>query len=216
MSAAAGFMEDSQGGPGLRTRLLRRLSAFLPRLAALAAVLALARLAAEFTWTLLINPYAGWSPQSVPGAAPAAQAFDLNAIIAADLFGHRQPAADLSKVSERPAAALKLSLSGIMSFGENDPRSLVLIVDKTAKPYGIGDMIDPGVMVKAIFKDRVVFEEDGRLTMVRLNPGGQGPASGSDAGEDEAEEQIKTGLRPGDPKPPPPPPRATDVVGDEG
>lgn len=130
--------------------------------------LSLARLA----WALMPTPEAArWKP--APAAAPLAltpaqPAVNLDALLAANLFGLYQatPGADLANA---PDTRLNLTLLGILA-GRGPRDSRALISDGTEeKPYAIGDDVARGATLEAIYPDRVILMRSGKAETLRLN-----------------------------------------------
>lgn len=161
----------------------------LPPLASTVLVLVLAWLAAQLVWALVPTPAAArWAPppplpkthatQVRPGTPPGSDA------AVAGLFGHYAPttqrSASVQALATAPETHLNLKLLGILADREFPAQSRALVASGGGdeKPYALGEAITSGVLLKAIFPDRIVLSRSGRLETLRLhldqgNPSGE-------------------------------------------
>jgi general secretion pathway protein C len=144
----------------------------LPALAAAAFALLLGRVAADLMWALVPVPEsARWQP---PPAAPAAgarsQAVDVNAIANAALFGrYLAPATTEQSLLAAPETPLNLTLLGLLADDREEySRALIATQGGDERAYAIGDDVTRGVILQAIFPDRVILSRNGRLETLRL------------------------------------------------
>ena len=148
-----------------------RYGRWLPGAAALVFTLLLGRALADLVWALVPVPEAArWRPAPVPVAAPRAPAGDVNAIAAAGLFGRyvAAPAGDDSMLNA-PETPLNLTLIGLLADDrEQFSRALIATQGGEEKAYAIGDDVSRGVILQAIFPDRVILSRSGRLETLRL------------------------------------------------
>lgn len=154
--------------------LYARYGRWLPALVDLALALIIARLAAELLWALVPTPKAAaWQPAPAVAAAPdPSTQIDLAGISAAQLFGQFQAPANPSgaALTHAPETQLNLTLLGIFAYGRDSTSSRALIAGAgEEKPYAVGDEISQGVILKAIFPDRVVLARNGSLETLRLD-----------------------------------------------
>ena len=160
-------------------RTLAAANHLLPPWIALLLVIAIGWLLATIVWALLPGPSAGGpvvvpagqvlgSPQGAPGA-------DVRAIAAAHMFGVasnddevRAQAAIIDDDLEDTRLA-NLQLKGTIASPEPD-MSAAIITDgaNVEKVYLIGDPISSGTKLHAVYTDRVVLNENGNLTNLRL------------------------------------------------
>jgi general secretion pathway protein C len=165
------------------TALHGRYGRLLPGLAAAVFALLLGRALADLVWALVPVPEAArWRPPPPPPAATRpAQAADVNAIANAGLFGKYQaaPAADTSPL-DAPETPLNLTLLGLLADDrEQYSRALIATQGGEEKAYAIGDDVARGVMLQAIFPDRVILARGGRLETLRLERDKPGPGGAS-------------------------------------
>lgn len=146
----------------------------LPGAVSAVLVLVLAWLAGIFVWALIPTPGDGhWQvPPTVARTGPrptAAVAQDPNV---AGLFGiTRDDGASASALATAPETQLNLKLFGILADREAPTRSRALVAagNGATKPYALGQSVAPGVLLKAIFPDRIVLERNHRLETLRLD-----------------------------------------------
>ena len=154
-------------------------SQLLPPWVALLLVIAIGWLLAKIIWSLMPGPAAGDAivvpaGQAVPGPSQAA-ATDVQAIAAAHLFGEAgadDPAIVVPEVTDEDLEDTRLSnlqLKGTIASPEAT-MSAAIITDGSneEKVYLIGDPIGSGAKLHAVYTDRVVLNENGRLTNLRL------------------------------------------------
>lgn len=172
---AALALQDWSALPKRLGPLYARYGRWLPALVDLLLVLIIARLLAELVWALVPRPAAAaWqpAPAAVQAAEPGAQV-DLASISAAQLFGQYQAPANpnLSALSGAPDSQnVNLALLGIFDYGRTNAHSRALIDNGSQeRPYAIGDVVADGVLLKAIFSDRVVIARGGTLETLRLD-----------------------------------------------
>ena len=154
-------------------------SQLLPPWVALLLVIAIGWLLANIIWSLMPGPSAGDAivvpaGQTIPGRAQTAAA-DVQAIAAAHLFG--EAGADdavtiVPEVTDEDLEDTRLSnlqLKGTIASPEAT-MSAAIITDGSneEKVYLIGDPIASGAKLHAVYTDRVVLNENGRLTNLRL------------------------------------------------
>ena len=164
------------------TALYGRYGRMLPGLAAALFAILLGRALADLVWALVPVPEsARWRPPPPPpSVSRASQAVDVNAIANAGLFGRYQaaPATETSLLNA-PETPLNLTLIGLLADDrEQYSRALIATQGADEKAYAIGDDVARGVMLQAIFPDRVILSRGGRLETLRLErdkPGAAGP-----------------------------------------
>ena len=151
----------------------------LPPWASLLLVIAIAWQIARIIWMLVPGPAAGDGIQ-VPAATPAtrvqaAASSDIQAIVASHMFG----VADAESVDVAPAPVeddnlsdtrlTDLSLKGTVA-SDIAQFSIAIIADgnNEEKVYAIDDPIGSSAKLHAVYADRVVLNENGVLTNLKL------------------------------------------------
>lgn len=159
-----------------------RYGRLLPGLVAAAFAMLLGRALADLVWALVPVPEAArWRPPPVQPAGPRAPALDVNAIASAGLFGRyvAAPAGDDSLLNA-PETPLNLTLIGLLADDrEQFSRALIATQGGEEKAYAIGDDVARGVLLQAIFPDRVILSRNGRLETLRLERDAASTASGT-------------------------------------
>ena len=160
-------------------RTLAAANQLLPPWAALLLVLAIGWQLANIVWTLIPGPSAGDAVvvpagQVITGRSDPVTA-DVQAIAAVHLFGEAgadDPVPVVPEVSDEDLEDTRLSnleLKGTIASPE-PTMSAAIITDgrNEEKVYLIGDSIASGAKLHAVYTDRVVLNENGRLTNLRL------------------------------------------------
>lgn len=168
----------------------------LPPVVNLLLLFLIATTLARLVWTLVPVPEeVRWRPAPVAPVQPSAQAgngpVNVQRLADANLFGSYQAVPGANDINDAPDTRLNLTLIGILSGnGEEDSRALIANSANEEKPYKVGDDLDRGVTLDAIFPDRVVLMRNGKPEILRLNkdqPAGAIASSGpvdSSAGVD--------------------------------
>jgi len=161
------------------SNLLSAASRVLPPWASLLLVVAIAWQVAKMIWMLVPGPAAGDSVP-LPAYTPAASvqtttAGDVQAIVDAHMFG----VADAEAVDTAPVPTVdenlsdtrltNLSLKGTVS--SDIPEFSVAVIsdgNNEEKVYAIGDPIGSSAKLHAVYADRVVLNENGVLTNLKL------------------------------------------------
>jgi general secretion pathway protein C len=124
------------------------------------ALLVLAAAMASWTWKLIRPPAATAPAVGAQGAAqPQAPAFDIQALLAANLFGSAAPGAggDHQNV---PVSSLNLVLTGIIEAG-GESYALISVNGAAQEPFAIGDEVTAGAMLDSVYADRVILVRGG-------------------------------------------------------
>lgn len=163
---------------GDRARTIAAANALLPAWVALVLVVIIGWQLAGIVWRFVPGPAAG-APVSVPAGRAASpdsvsQTADVAAIAAASLFGEAdaadEPVAvaqDLEDLEETNLRNLKLR--GTIA-SDRPEYSIAIISDggNEEKVYAVGDPVASGASLHAVYRDRVVLNENGALTNLSL------------------------------------------------
>jgi general secretion pathway protein C len=161
------------------SNLLTTVNRVLPPWVSLLLVIAIAWQLARIIWMLVPGPAAG-DPVQLPISMPAAAtqggpATDVQQIADRHMFGEADPEAAPAAIV--PVADENLSdtrLTNLVLKGTIASAiaefSVAVIADGTAeqKVYAIGDSLGSGTTLHAVYADRVVLNENGALTNLRL------------------------------------------------
>lgn len=152
----------------------------LPAWISLLLVIVIAWQVAKIIWMLVPAPAAGdpvTAPANLPAAAPTGDTgADLQAIVAAHIFGVADPEAapearpvieDTSNLAD--TRLTNLQLKGTIAATASD-KAVAIIADgnNEEKIYLIGDAVTSGAKLHAVYADRVVLDENGVLTNLKL------------------------------------------------
>jgi general secretion pathway protein C len=157
---------------------LTTLNRVLPPWVSLLLVIVIGWQVAKIIWTLAPAPAAGDTvvvPMSLPtGSAAGGTRADVEAIAANHMFGEADAAAEpvpLAVVEENlsDTRLTNLVLKGTIASAIPE-FSVAVIADGTAEQrvYIIGDSLGSGTTLHAVYADRVVLNENGALTNLRL------------------------------------------------
>lgn len=164
-----------------KTRMLAAASSLLPAWVSLLLVVLIAWQLAKIVWSLVPGPAAG-DPVEAPAIAPvpagsvSGGAPDVQAIAGAHIFGVAsqdaeepiQPAVEETE-NLRDTQLTNLSLKGTVAATPAE-RAVAIIADGSneEKVYSIGETVASGATLHAVYADRVVLNEDGVLTNLKL------------------------------------------------
>ncbi|TAM10154.1 MAG: PDZ domain-containing protein [Nevskiaceae bacterium] len=152
----------------------------LPPLVSAVLVLVLAWLAGGLVWRMAPTPRAAhWTTAPLPraiGITRGAATATLPASVE-DLFGAPPTSAlpgqstNVHALATAPETHLDLKLLGILANRSTPGLSRALIAPGSGgdQPYALGQAVTPGVLLKAIFPDRVVLSRSGKLETLRLD-----------------------------------------------
>jgi general secretion pathway protein C len=160
-------------------RLVARPS--LPLIINSAAVLLLASSAAQWTWELVPIPVPDL-PRVAVAATSDGDSFDLQALLAAHLFGQAamETALAATSVEQIPTSSLNFVLTGVVAAGA-DSLALIRVNDEPESPFAVNEQITHGVILRAVYPDRVIIERRGHTEALLLEqnaaPAGETPAT---------------------------------------
>ena len=161
--------------------LLATMNRVLPPWVSLLLVIAIGWQVAKVIWTLVPAPAAGDAVEAPAGLAAASSAggtrTDVAAIAANHLFGEADPdveAAVAAPPQDQDAdlddtRLTNLVLKGTIASDVAD-FSVAVIADgsQEQRVYAIGDSLGSGTKLHAVYAERVVLNENGKLTNLRL------------------------------------------------
>jgi len=109
----------------------------------------------------------GWQPsQSAAGELGPSHRVDLEAIVAAKLFGNYDAPSNATSVElqSAPEAPLNMTVVGILANADQQggSRALIVSANERESPYAVGDFITDAVKVSGIFPDHVAIVQRGR------------------------------------------------------
>ncbi len=163
----------------------------LPQWVSLLLVVIIAWQLAKIIWMLVPGPSAG-DPVTAPANVPttisqSGSSADAQAIVAAHIFGEADPdMAPATPVLEEESnlqdtRLTNLSLKGTIAATKTE-MAIAIIADgrNEEKVYSIGESVTSGANLHAVYADRVVLNENGVLTNLKLPkdfPEGSAPAT---------------------------------------
>jgi general secretion pathway protein C len=168
------------------TGSIARLTPHLPQIATAALALAIAVelgfLVLGFLGSSGIGSKA--TPSAQIGSRPLRKSIDVQTIVNAHLFGVAAPAASDAGANgaNAPDTTMNLVLAG--TIATNDPKHGLAIIGQTAataKVYSVGDAVNGGATLHAVYTDRVLLERGGVIESLALPrqalAGGAGPSA---------------------------------------
>ena len=183
-----------RGGAALYQRHGRR----LPAIAAAVFAILLGRAAADLFWVLAPAPESTrWQPPPAVPAAPrsAASSDSSAAASSAGLFGrYLMTASTESSLLSAPETPLNLTLIGLLADDREQYSRALIAQGAEEQSYAIGDDVTRGVVLQAIFPDRVILSRNGRLETLRLER--DKPGAGGDNTPALAEERTGPTMPP--------------------
>ena len=158
--------------------VLASVNRLVPPWAALLLVVAIAWQIAKIIWLLIPGPAVG-DPISLPASAAAGNSSmvgtDVQAIASTHMFGLAdQQAADAAPAISEEENLVDTRLTNLLLKGtvaSSIPEFSVAIIadgNKDEKVYAIDDAIGANVKLHAVYADRVVLNENGALTNLKL------------------------------------------------
>lgn len=114
---------------------------------------------ASWTWKLIKPPTATAPLSGVQDAVPQAPAFDIQALLSANLFGAAAPAAGGDPLNA-PVSSLNLVLTGIVAAA-GESYALISVNGAAQEPFAIGDEVTAGAVLDAVYADRVILVRGG-------------------------------------------------------
>ncbi|HEX7045719.1 MAG TPA: type II secretion system protein N [Burkholderiales bacterium] len=134
---------------------------------------------AQLTWRALAPANAG-APALSAHSAAATPEYDLQSLLAANLFGRADPAAQAAqaRLEEIPLSSLNLVLTGVMVT----PAGSFAVISANGNPelpFAIGDEITAGVTLHAVYSDRVLIRRAGATESLMLKETAQALPGGA-------------------------------------
>ncbi len=170
----------------------------MPTILNIAAVLLLSSGMAKWTWQLFPPPAAALPQDTLPAAVSDGK-IDLQALLAAKLFGEPVQAAVPTvetPVNQIPATALNLVLTGVVAAGP-DSLALIRVNEEPETPFAVGEEITRGVMLRAVHADRAIILRRGQVEALLLEDNSAGGAEIAGTRAAPTTPRDTTGIQPG-------------------
>lgn len=121
---------------------------------------------AQWTWLLIKPPL---PPLVVAPPAPAApvNAFSLQPLLAAHLFGQVSQELTGGRLDNLPISSLNLVLTGVIA-SDAGGYALISVNGQPQEPFTVGQTITGGAVLQAVYSDRVVIGRNGALESLLL------------------------------------------------
>jgi general secretion pathway protein C len=121
---------------------------------------------AQWTW-MLFKPS---MPQFIVATSPAstpANAFSLQSLLAAHLFGQASQELSVRHLDNLPISSLNLILAGIIASGTGG-YALISVNGQSQEPFAVGQAVTESAILQAVYPDRVVISRNGVLESLLL------------------------------------------------
>ena len=121
---------------------------------------------AQWTW-LMIKPPLPPLVVAPPSPAAAANAFSLQPLLAAHLFGQISQELTGRRLDNLPISSLNLVLAGVIASGAGG-YALISANGQAQEPFAVGQTIMDSAVLQAVYPDRVVIRRNGALESLLL------------------------------------------------
>ena len=121
---------------------------------------------AQWTW-LMIKPPLPPLVVAPPPPAATANAFSLQPLLAAHLFGQVSQELTGRRLDNLPISSLNLVLAGVIASGAGG-YALISVNGQPQEPFAVGQTITGSAVLQAVYPDRVVIRRNGALESLLL------------------------------------------------
>jgi general secretion pathway protein C len=121
---------------------------------------------AQWTWLIIKPPLPPLVVAPTPPPA-AANAFSLQPLLAAHLFGQVSQELTGGRLDNLPISSLNLVLAGVIASGAGG-YALISVNGQSQEPFAVGQTITGGAVLQAVYPDRVVIRRNGALESLLL------------------------------------------------
>lgn len=159
-----------QGLPWTDIKL--KANTLLPKLIFVVLILMITQTLAQLTWSFFTPDHESVSNKVKNQAVPINMATansSLKGVSAYHLFGDAKKQGVVQQVIDAPETRLRLDLKGV--FASTIPEEALAIISSSKgkdKTYHIGDKVTGGVLLHAVYIDRVILKRNGKLETLRL------------------------------------------------
>ncbi len=143
-----------------------RVRPWLPKLVNGGMLLLLVASLAQWTWLLVKPPLPPLVIAPPPPLAPTGT-FSLQPLLAAHLFGQASQDLTGQRLDNLPVSSLNLVLTGVIASGSGG-YALISVNGQAQEPYAVGRTVTDGVLLQAVYSDRVVIRRNGALESLLL------------------------------------------------
>ncbi|MEW6330106.1 MAG: type II secretion system protein N [Pseudomonadota bacterium] len=121
---------------------------------------------AQWTWLMIKPPL---QPLVVAPPAPTvpANAFSLQPLLAAHLFGQVSQELTGGRLDNLPISSLNLVLAGVIASGAGG-YALISVNGQAQEPFAVGQTVTGSAVLQAVYPDRVVIRRNGALESLLL------------------------------------------------
>lgn len=154
------------------TEIKLKANTFLPKLIFVVLILMITQTLAQLTWSFFTPAADSVSNKVNNQAAPINMATansSLKKVSTYHLFGDAKKQTAVQQVIDAPETRLRLDLKGV--FASTIPEDALAIISSSKgkdTTYHIGDKVTGGVLLHAVYVDRVILKRNGKLETLRL------------------------------------------------
>ncbi len=121
---------------------------------------------AQWTWLLIKPPLAPLVLAPPPAPMPA-NAFSLQPLLTAHLFGQISEELTGRRLDNLPISSLNLVLAGVIASNSGG-YALISANGQPQEPFALGQTVTGGAVLQAVYSDRVVIQRNGALESLLL------------------------------------------------
>jgi general secretion pathway protein C len=136
-------------------------------------LLLLAASLAQWTW-LVVKPPLAPLVLAPPTSSPSQNAFSLQPLLAAHLFGQVSQELRGGRLENLPISSLNLVLTGVIASASGG-YALISVNGQAQEPFGVGQTVTDNAILQAVYPDRVVIQRNGVLESLMLEGAEKSP-----------------------------------------
>ena len=121
---------------------------------------------AQWTW-LVVKPPLPPLVLAPPTPSPQQNAFSLQPLLAAHLFGQVSQELRGGRLENLPISSLNLVLTGVIASASGG-YALISVNGQAQEPFGVGQTVTGNAVLQAVYPDRVVIQRNGVLESLIL------------------------------------------------
>ena len=146
---------------------------YLPKFVFIVLIILVAQLVAELTWrffTPTLESVSSLNKNQIVQPKMVISNTGLKQVAAYHLFGDAKKQIVVNeKIIDAPETRLRLDLKGVFASTNTEEALAIISSSKNKdKTYHIGDKVTAGVLLHAIYADRVILKRNGQLETLRL------------------------------------------------
>ena len=128
---------------------------------------------AQWTW-LVVKPPIPPLVLAPPTPSPQQNAFSLQPLLAAHLFGQVSQELTGGRLDNLPISSLNLVLTGVIASASGG-YALISVNGQSQEPFAVGQTVTGNAVLQAVYPDRVVIQRNGVLESLLLDGAEKSP-----------------------------------------